>query len=228
MLTQLVHVLINLSLKTMQVDIGRKTWILLIRFGVGFGPLMLLEKDLPWWPAAIYPLALAPKITEPPAGTTEGHTCLMSSSWRILILSLSIWILWSRSFCCCCCWVVRALGMLMSPAGGFWVGWFCWLRVVGAICCWCWWFITIGGKNTQEINKQVLQHLIKKRPSECPVLCRIDSWDSFRSTFLLIITVSVTITLIQFMEAQILAPLLTHLVLAFCALLKVTSHLACV
>lgn len=47
MLTQLVHVLINLSLKTMQVDIGRKTWILLIRFGVGFGPLMLLEKDLP-------------------------------------------------------------------------------------------------------------------------------------------------------------------------------------
>lgn len=75
-------------------------------------------------------------------------SCLMSSSWRILILSLSIWILWSRSFCCCCCWVVNALGMLMSPAGGFWVGWFCWLRVVDAICCWCWWFITRFGWDT--------------------------------------------------------------------------------
>lgn len=47
MLTQLVLVLIHMALKTRQVDIGRKTWILLIWSGVGFGPLMLLEKDLP-------------------------------------------------------------------------------------------------------------------------------------------------------------------------------------
>lgn len=153
-----------------------------------------------------------------------GHTCLMSSSWRIRILSLSIWIRWSRSFCCCCCWVVSALGRLISPAGGFWGGWFCWLRVLDAICCWCWWFITTGGKNIKAINDKGLQHLIKKRPSECVVLWSTDSWDSFQSTSLLIITVQVIITLIQFRETQIVAPLLTHSVSAF-VLVRILFHI---
>lgn len=93
------------------------------------------------------------KATGPPTGTLEDHTCLMSSSWRILILSLSIWILWSRSFCCCCCWVVSALGTLMSPEGGFGVGWFWALRLPGTTCCWCWWFITTGGRTQKSMTR---------------------------------------------------------------------------
>lgn len=171
---------IRLALKTVQIDVGS----LKQRFGL-----------LMRWQVDTYPLALPPKATKPPPGPTEGHTCRMSSSWRILILSLSIWILWSRSFCCCCCCVVSALGILMSPAGGFWGGWLCWLRELGAICCWCWWFITAGGKN-RRVNDQGPQHLIKKRSSECFALYTIDSWDSLQSTFLLIITGEVIITLI--------------------------------
>lgn len=73
-----------------------------------------------------------------------GVTCRSSSSWRILILSRSIWILWSLSFCCCCCCVVSALGKFNSPGCGVWGGRLCCdMAVLGVI--WCWWFMT-GGK----------------------------------------------------------------------------------
>ena len=137
-------------------DSASREW----KFGAGFLAFNASGERfiLLWGQVATYLVALA---TKPPPGTTEGHTCLMSSSWRILILSLSIWILWSRSFCCCCCWVVSALGILMSPADGFWGGWFCWLRELGAICCWCWWFITTGEKN-RGMSDQDLGTLAKR------------------------------------------------------------------
>lgn len=89
------------------------------------------------------------------------NTCRRSSSWRILILSLSIWILWSLSFCCCCCWVVSALGILNNPAWGFWVGWFCWeMAVLDVSCCWCWWFITMGKKRTVTVSYCIVSSCI--------------------------------------------------------------------
>ena len=150
-----------------------------------FGLLMLLDKDLLWRPAATYPLALV-------------HTASTRYFWRSYLphelllahpnpLSLHLDPL-KPKFLLLLLLGGQRIGHIHEPRWRV-------LRRVALLAqgTGCHLLLVMihhyrRGEH-QEINNQRPQLLITKRPSECFVLWSIDSWDSFQSTSLWIITV---------------------------------------